>query len=142
MTSDFKECLDKGLIRKSAEVQNLAVRELDLADMDLKAAKQSLKARDAKWATVQAYYSMFHSGRALIYKQGYRERSHKCLLVAVREIYQGKGLSPDLIDAMQEARFLRENADYVGEASQDSAIHLVDAAKKISAAARKIVKKK
>ena len=141
MTSDFKACLDKGSLRKASIAPDLASKELDLAKADLNAAKSSLKGNDSKWDTVQAYYSMFHAGRALVYKEGYRERSHACLIIALKEIYQGKGLDVGLIDAMQEAKALRENADYVGEFSHDSAARLVEATKKFYSAAKSIFKR-
>lgn len=40
-----------------------------------------------KWATIQAYYSMFHAARALLYSAGYREKSHPALLTALNEIF-------------------------------------------------------
>jgi len=50
-------------------------------------AKKTLEQGDSKWATIQGYYSMFHSARALIFSKGYRERSHYCLRIAVKELF-------------------------------------------------------
>ena len=43
-------------------------KELDGAKDDLETAKKSLRAGDHKWATVQAYHSIFHAAKALLYK--------------------------------------------------------------------------
>ncbi len=68
---------------------------------------------DYKWSSVQSYYSIFHSAKALVLKKGYRERGHHCLLVAVRELYVKDGY----IDAQQAEEFelcmgIRLDADY------------------------------
>lgn len=41
---------------------------------------------------MQCYYSVFHSARALLYVRNYRERSHHCLIVAIRALYVSEKL--------------------------------------------------
>jgi len=85
-----------------------------------------MKRKNYKWATIQAYYSMFHTARTLIYSKGYRERSHYCLIVALKTLFVAeKLLDVRLIEAMQMAKTLRENADYENEFSKSSADALV-----------------
>ena len=110
---EFKECLAKGKIKKFSPAIKLVPKELKSAQDDLKAAESSHKDQDYKWATVQSYYSMFHSARALIYSKGYRERSHYCLIVALRTFFVIKGLlDVSFIEAIQMAKVLRENSNY------------------------------
>ena len=52
--------------------RRLVLKELDAAQSDLD-ARDSLGGDKFKWTTIQAYYSMFHSARALVYWKGYRE---------------------------------------------------------------------
>lgn len=93
-----------------------------------------------KWATIQAYYAMFHTARALLYTHGYREKSHYCLIVAMRAIFVEKGLlDVRLVEAFQTAKALRENADYENEFSRESAKSLVDKADAFLARAREIL---
>ena len=62
---------------------------------------------------------MFHTARALLYHQGYRERSHYCLVVGIGELYVNKNLlNHSLLEALQIGKTLRENADYYAEFSQ------------------------
>lgn len=62
---------------------------------------------------VQAYYSMFHAGKALVLKKGYREKSHYCLLVALKHFYVKQGtLSSETIDNLELCLRLRHDADY------------------------------
>ena len=94
-----------------------------------------------KWATIQAYYSMFHSARSLIYSKGYRERSHYCLIIAVRTLFVNDGLlNHMLVESLQPGKTLRENADYYGEYSKDSAEQMITDAGDFLKVARKLTR--
>jgi len=41
--------------------RELVLKEIQGAEYDLEKAKRSMKQSDFKWATIQAYYAMFHS---------------------------------------------------------------------------------
>jgi uncharacterized protein (UPF0332 family) len=47
--------------------QDLIIKELSESESDLKSSEKSLAEGNPKWATVQAYYSMFHAAKALVY---------------------------------------------------------------------------
>ena len=130
--SAFQECLRKGKIRKFAGAKTLVSKELKISKDDIAAASHSLKEGNVKWATIQAYYSMFHAARALIYSAGYRERSHYCLIVAVKSLFVLEGLLDiNLVEAIEVAKTLRENADYDNEFSKAAAEALLDKAEKL-----------
>jgi uncharacterized protein (UPF0332 family) len=95
-------------------------KELDGAKNDLETARKSLKAGDYKWATVQAYYSIFHAAKALLYNKDFRERSHRGLLSALKLLYPSK-IVGSIIEDFSEAMRLREQADYGLVYSEDSA---------------------
>jgi uncharacterized protein len=98
----------------------MVAKELEGARRDLEAARKSLRAGDQKWATIQAYYSIFHAARSLLYSKGFRERSHRGLLAALRLLYPGKAVG-SLFEDFSEAMLLREQADYGLVYSEDSA---------------------
>ena len=138
---DLKDCLKRDKIVQFAAAKKLAGRELITAQEDLKAALESLKQGNDKWATVQAYYTMFHTARALLYSRGYREKSHYCLIVAMKAMFVEEGLLDIiLVEAFQTAKTLRENADYENEFSSDSARALVHKAQMFLARAGAILK--
>jgi len=74
MSSEFENCRKKNKIKRFSRGKSLVEKELRIAKSDLKRAKASFKNKDNKWATIQSYYSMFHSARALLYAKNYRER--------------------------------------------------------------------
>ena len=56
---------------------------------------------------------MFHSGRALLYSKGYREKSHSALLEALTALFVRTGLlERDYIDDLRDAKSMRDSADY------------------------------
>lgn len=130
MTKEFEDCLERKRIIRFEEAKNLVSKEMSLAEQDRGSAQKSLEEGNFKWSIIQAYYSMFHSARALIYSQGYRERSHYCLIEAVRTIFVEKRLlSYKLVEAFQLGKTLRENADYYGEFSEEAAQEMLESAK-------------
>jgi hypothetical protein len=86
MRSEFAKCLRQGSIALFSAAKRLVSKEFGQADHDLQAAVKSNDNGEHKWATIQAYYAMFHAARALLYAEGYREKSHYCLSTALLEL--------------------------------------------------------
>ncbi len=140
MSEYFQDCLKKGKIKKFSRGQELASKELRLAAEDLKSAKISFSQNNFRWSIIQAYYSMFHAARALLYAKNYREKSHFCLIEAIKTLYvEKKVISTFLIEALIKAKNLREAADYYGDFSKINAANLLDKAKEFIDMAEKIL---
>ena len=102
--------------------REIIIKEVDGARYDLERSKKSLNDKDYKWATIQAYYCMFHLARALLFSRGYREKSHRALLIALNELFVKKGqLDNESYDNLKVAMDLREDADYGMTFSEASA---------------------
>jgi uncharacterized protein (UPF0332 family) len=137
---EFDECLKRGKIVRFPAAKKLASKELDVAREDLKTSQKSLKQKGYKWATVQAYYAMFHAARTLLYHQGYREKSHYCLILAMKSFYVSKGvLEMRLVESLQMAKALREGADYENTFDAESAKALVAQAQEFVQVAEKVI---
>ena len=119
MTLEHDECIKKGKIKPFSRGITLAPKELETAKSDLERAKKTYKEGDYKWATIQIYYSMFHSARALLYAKNLREHSHYCLIAAIKALYvETKQIPQSFLEGLQEAKNLREEADYYNRWSQ------------------------
>ena len=115
-----------------ARGKNLVKKDLSIAKSDLSDAKAGYESERYKWSTIQAYYAMFHAARALIYSQGYREKSHYCLAVALRALFVDEGtMDAQLVRDFLNAMNLREAADYEAEFSQSGAKAVITSAEKI-----------
>ena len=129
LEQEFQRCLSEGRISGFGDGPSLTVRQLEIAAEDLNEAKEGLDRGRWKWSTIQAYYSMFHTARALLYAKSLREKHHRCLRIAISHLYVAEG-EPfrKLTDDFQLARELRENADYADDFSENSARKLVASA--------------
>lgn len=68
------------------------------------------------------------------------ERSHYCLIAALRALYVEKRLlSGDLVESLQYAKMLRENADYYDDWSRTSAENLLKSAEQFLNVSRTIL---
>ena len=120
---EIEELLRERKIQRFRATEETILKELEGAGYDLDKARSSLDQGDYKWSTVQAYYSMFHSARALLYSQGYREKSHSALLAALTSLFVRTGLlDRDYIDDLRDAKDARESADYGMVYSEEGAI--------------------
>lgn len=143
MSNQFKNCLKAGKIKEFSRGKALVQKELESANFDFRAAGCSLKEQNYKWATIQTYYAMFHGARALLYSKNYREKSHYCLIEAIRSLYVEKGLFGYwLAEALQQAKILREGADYYSEFSKIGAEKLLEKAEELLGKVKEILEKK
>lgn len=119
----FKECLKNRKIVVFPRARRLVSKEVLSARQDLEEARDRLAHGKWKYATINAYYAIFHAARALLYFQGFRERTHYCLVIALETLYvQKKLLDASLVNSFKESLALRENADYLGTFSREGAV--------------------
>lgn len=141
MNSEFRDCLKRNKIKPFSRGKVLVAKEIRLATSDLEMAKESFTRNHFKWVVVQSYYSMFHSGRALIYAENYREKSHYCLIVAIRTLYvEKRKLDFRFIEVLEKAKTLRENADYYGDFTKASAKDLIERAEQFLKKTKEVLK--
>lgn len=140
MTLEYDDCLKRGKIKAFSRGKSLAPKELETATSDLERSKKTYKDDDYKWATIQVYYSMFHSARALLYDKNLREHSHFCLLAAIKSLYvETKQLPVHLLEGLQEAKSLREDADYYNRWSKQGCEKLLKLAEELLHRAEEII---
>lgn len=110
---EFDKCIEEGKIHPFSKGKSLFSKELKAAGEDLENAEESCKNKKSKfkWATVQSYYSMFHSARALTYSRGYRERI----------TLFGSKIDYKLVEILIQGKHLRGNVDYYDTWSENSA---------------------
>ena len=135
--NEFETCLNERKIVKIKPSTKMIEKEVNSAEYDLSRSRESLSHKDYKWASVQAYYSMFHSAKALVLNKGYREKSHYCLLVALKELYVETGeLAKEFADNFEMCMDIRQEADYGLTYSSGSAELSIESAKKLLEATR------
>jgi len=143
MNQEFQDCLKRKKIQEFSRGKALITKEMKTAENDFISAKESFENKNFKWSIIQSYYAMFHSARALLYVENFREKSHYCLIISLRALYVDKKLlQASLIESLQKAKMLRENADYYDDWSKDTAESLLKAAEQFLEISEKLVVKK
>jgi len=137
----LQKLLEERKILRIRRDSALIAKEIAAAKADLKDAKESLGLKKSKWATIQGYYAMFHSARALLYEKGFLEKSHHALLVAVRELYVSE-IERSLMQEFEHGMYLRQEADYGLKFSGRGAQDVIDIAEKMLERTTSILKLK
>lgn len=139
MNSEFERMIGERRLTRFKTDRSLILKELREAEADLAEAKDSIGRGKFKWATIQGYYSMFHSARALVYSKGFREKSHFALLVALRNLFV-RELDTKLVRDFEDAMNLREEADYGLTFSEAGATDTTEAADAFFRKAKELLK--
>ena len=84
---NIRDCLEKGMLKETRPDGEKAKLALKIAEKNLEDAKAQVKGGLYRWAFIAAYTSMFHAGRAILYRDGIKERSHFCIYIYLKEKY-------------------------------------------------------
>ena len=140
MMGIIDDLISKGKIKSARLSDEMIKKEFEVGKKDYASAIASFEASNFKWATIQAYYAIFHVARALLYKNAYREESHAALKLAIKDMYISNGKLPrSVYDTLERGMELREMADYKENYSQKGAENLVLAVNQAIAEIEKIL---
>jgi len=140
MSRDYDWCLRKKRIVRQELAEDLIEPELTSAAADFARARKTFEEADFKWATIQAYYSMFHAARALLFRKGFREKSHSCLKSAIEALYVEAGLlEKKYLTDFDTTMLLRETADYKSDFSEEGAAASIECAERFIARAKELL---
>ena len=110
---DFEECVRKGYLRRIEPQPELGRLSLAKAKSFLESARKNLNMGIYDGALVMAYLAFFHAARALLFKDGWREKSHICISAYLREFYVKPGiLEVKWVRYLDYVRNLRHQTQY------------------------------
>jgi len=139
ISSELQRLLQERKLVRARITRDMVVKEIRAAETDLQDARDSLSRNRFKWATIQGYYAMFHSARALLYHHGFREKSHYAVLVALRSLLASE-LGQDLISMFEQGMELRQEADYGLRFSEAGAQETAEGAKSFLTKAKEFLR--
>ena len=138
---DLKECIEKRFLMRIKPSSDLVQKELAEASYDFEKAEKAFSDKDWKWAIVKAYYCMFHSGRAVLFKLGLREARHFAIGIVLDDLYKNGKLESEYVNFFNAAVSSREDADYHYIYSEDIAKHSIEMAEDFLARMKKLLRK-
>jgi uncharacterized protein (UPF0332 family) len=128
MDLDLGEFFESGHLRKITPAPDLAAKEFKEAAYDMAGAKKALADKDCKWATVKAYYAMFHSAKGILFLLGLKERAHFVIAEVLEALSKEGKLESRHVSDFRAGIASREGADYHYTYSSESAAQLVEIA--------------
>jgi len=110
----FKDCLSKRLIIKDEFVPGRVKKSLEIAERFLRSAKKNIEIEELEMTEIAAYNSIFHSARSLLFKKEHTERSHICVILALKEFYKNNHKLIELLNTFDKIRISRHNIKFGG----------------------------
>jgi len=87
-TMNLKDCEAEKLIKRDFRTRGRVPVSLSTAERFLHSAQKNLEIEEYEMVQLAAYYSAFHSARALLFSKGYTERRHSsCRGIALKHLY-------------------------------------------------------
>jgi uncharacterized protein (UPF0332 family) len=98
------ECFRRGLLKRIHPDHENAVRSLNLSMANLEDAAENLRIHRYRVVIVSSYTAMFHAARAILFRDGVKERSHECIPLYLKENYPKLESISDVLDAYRRFR--------------------------------------
>lgn len=100
----FKRCLEKGKkggrkhrgLRRIKPDKTEANNHIQKALHNLEAVEYNIKGGFSDWAVSAAFYAMYHSLLAILYKLGYDSRNQECTINAIEYLINTRKIKLDL----------------------------------------------
>ncbi|MEK6861704.1 MAG: HEPN domain-containing protein [Nanoarchaeota archaeon] len=108
---NIQECLENGLLKKDKPSIEKAKKSIKISKLKLEKAENLFKLKILDMAEVNIYSSMFHASRALLYRDGLKERSHYALYIYLKEKYYDK-IEPRFLNELNVLRLNRHEIFY------------------------------
>jgi uncharacterized protein (UPF0332 family) len=104
---NIDDCFERGLLRKVDPSQTKSDQSLLQAGECLFEAEKNLEAEALRSAISSAYLAVFHSARAVLFRDGVREKSHYCIGLYLQRYVEDGTLEEDwpmLFDRIRSVR--------------------------------------
>jgi uncharacterized protein (UPF0332 family) len=101
------DCFERGLLRKVEPSRTSSQQSLLQARDWLSEAEKNLEAEAYRSAISSAYLAVFHSARAVLFRDGVREKSHYCIGLYMQKYVEEGALEeewPMLFDRIRSVR--------------------------------------
>ncbi|MGB5101684.1 MAG: HEPN domain-containing protein [Methanothrix sp.] len=104
---NIDDCFERGLLRKVEPSRTKSDQSLLQAGEWLSEAEKNLEAEALRSAISSAYLAVFHSARAVLFRDGVREKSHYCIGLYLQRYVEDGTLEEDwpmLFDRIRSVR--------------------------------------
>ncbi len=126
------DCKKRGLIKKNINACKRSSRELLSANHFLNSAIKVSKIGEPDLTILSCYNSCFHFLRFILFEKGFVEKSHYCMIEALRFLCKEDKEFMNLLDEFDKIRMSRHEIQYRGIFSDDDeAIYILNFTKRL-----------
>lgn len=136
----LKDCFEKGFLRRSKLAEDVVEKEIFNTERHLQNANQCIEQKMYDLAIVSVYTAMFHAARAILYRDGIKERGHVCLIQYIKKEYPELNNYAKILDNYRRNRHIMLYGIDVEMMVEDATIG-IDLAKEFIEAVKKELKK-
>jgi len=139
---NVEDCFRFRLLRKINPDKEKTKRSLEISDIKLEEARKALNLKIFEYVILGSYMAMFHSARALLYKDGIQEKSHFALFIYLKEKYKDQ-IPINILNLLNIHRTERHEAMYGLEyrPTEEDALTAVEDAKIFVKEVKKAIEK-
>lgn len=110
---DFHDCMKEGLLRKIPQSKEKAEGSMKAGKKWLEEAEKDVAGEAFNSSLISSYLAMFHSARAILFLDGFREKSHYCIARYLEEKYvKGELLEMKWVELLDYYRTMRHDDQY------------------------------
>jgi uncharacterized protein (UPF0332 family) len=113
------DCFRKGLLRRTTPSPGAVEKSLSASQDYIEAARQNMDIGNHGLVLFCAYTSMFHAARAVLFRDGVKERSHACIGIYLAETYGNARELAVLAPLLDTYRMSRHTTLYSLDAEED-----------------------
>ncbi len=111
--TELSDCFERKLLTNTSPSTGLARKSLKQAELFLTDAEDLIKIGKERMAIIALYNAFFHTARALLFKDGIKERSHFCIARYLEEKYvYKKVLNANFLNYLDTLRDARHETQY------------------------------
>src|SRR3989338_4838926 len=128
----YDDCIKGKFFRRIPPSKEKAERSIRAAQKWLEEADTNFKSKAFNSSVMSSFLVMFHSSRAILFFDGFREKSHYCIARYLEEKYvKNKLLDNKYVNLLDHYRELRHNSQYDLSffASKEEAKNMLDCSK-------------
>jgi len=139
---NIDDCFRKGLLKRSCFPDNIIGKEIENSKKHLKNAYQCIRDGMLDLAVVSVYTAMFHAARAILFKDGIKERSHICVMIYLKEKYPELSEYTTILDTYRRSRHTMLYGIDIKVIEDDAKLGIEQAEKFINKIEKEVINKK
>lgn len=92
------------MLKKIAPDLKSTRKSMELSISYIKDAEKNVSMECYRMVMISGYTAMFHAGRAILFRDGVKERSHECIPLYIKEKYPALEGTANLLDSYRKLR--------------------------------------